>query len=330
MRYFSRNSRVAWIGETAGRERLAGDLARLRQDLVAWLATYPPAQQSGQRWLESQGTGADVEELAAEVGRLRAAILRIRAAIEQGGDPGAFYLGRVDVAVTATTTTATTEMTPAGATVLDAQDFRTTDRMELSSQDHNVGEPIKEFDGRIGSVGVEDTITLSPKLSLVGGIGGDWQTTKAMDYQKGQVIDLLATCRTSGTGCGDTGGVNPQVGLFYAVPTGQLRFTASHKTRMPSLKDRYSYKMGAAVPNPDLKAEHNLTFEGGYQGTLGSKTSFMASVFYSRLDDAIQRRYLQPNLFQLQNIEEASNAGFELDARTRLGPGSTWARTTRT
>jgi iron complex outermembrane recepter protein len=599
-------------GDTAVRERLATDLARLRQDVAAWLATYPPAQQPGQRWLESPGAGAGVEELAAEVGRLRAAILRIRAATEQGGDPGAFYLGRVDVAVTATTTTATTDMTPAGATVLDAQDFRMNDRRELSSalalapgvtftrigsrnegtvyvrgydmrqvpmfidgipvytpydgyadldrfttfdtaevriskgfasvlygpnalggainivsrrptarfdmagggsygtgdtwnsyvnagsrlnsfylqggasyltsdtfpladgfspvttqpsadrrnayrrdgkfnvkmawtprgtdeyavsyvgqrgekgnppyagsdplvkvrywqwpywdkdsvyfvsnthlgstsylrgrafydtydnalhsyddatyttqakassfqsiyrdrtygasmewgatlgrhtiraaghikqdlhQDHNVGEPVKELDGRIGSVGVEDTIALSPALSLVGGVGGDWQTTtKAMDYQKGQVIDLLATCRTSGTGCGDTGGVNPQVGLFYAVPTGQLRFTASHKTRMPSLKDRYSYKMGAAVPNPDLKAEYNLTFEGGYQGTLGSKTSFMASVFYSRIDDAIQRRYLQPNLYQLQNIGEASNAGFELDARTHLVP----------
>ena len=38
---------------------------------------------------------------------------------------------------------------------------------------------------------------------------------------------------------------------------------------MPSLKDRYSYKMGTAVPNPDLEAEHNLTFEGGLPGRAG-------------------------------------------------------------
>ncbi len=89
---------------------------------------------------------------------------------------------------------------------------------------------------------------------------------------------------------------------------------------MPSLKDRYSYKMGTAVPNPDLAAEHNLTFEGGYQGALGPKSSFQASVFYSRIDDMIQRFYLQPNLSQLRNIGEASSAGIELDARTRVVP----------
>ncbi len=599
--------------DAAGRERLSVALAALRRDVSAWLAAYPPAQQSAQPWLEAPGTSEGLEGLAAEVGRLRAAILKVGAAINQGGDPGAFYLGRVDVAVTAaTTTTATTEMTPAGATVLDAQDLRTNDRATLSSalalapgvtftrigsrnegavyvrgfdqrqvpifidgipvytpydgyadldrfttfdtaevriskgfasvlygpnalggainivsrrpagrldlmgggsygtgdawnsyvnagsslnrfylqggasylsgetfpladgfppvgtqpagdrrnayrrdgkfsakigwtprsgddysisyagqrgekgtppyagtdpavrvrywrwpywdkdsvyfvsntrlgsssyvrgrafydtygnalysyddatyttqlksssfqslyhdrtygasaewgavlarhtlriaahikqdqhQDHNVGEPVKEFAGGIGSVGFEDTIVLSPRLSLVGGVGGDWQTTsKAQDYQKGQIIDLLDSCQTDGTGCGKAGGVNPQAGLFYAMPTGQVRFTASRKTRMPSLKDRYSYRLGQAVPNPDLKAEHNLTVESGYQGTLGSKTSFTASVFYSRINDAIQRFYLQPNLYQLQNIGEASNAGLELDARTRLVP----------
>lgn len=89
---------------------------------------------------------------------------------------------------------------------------------------------------------------------------------------------------------------------------------------MPSLKDRYSYKFGTAVPNPDLKAEHNLTVEGGYQGALGAKTSFQASVFYCRIDDLIQRFYLQPNLTQFRNIGQALHAGFELDARTRLVP----------
>jgi iron complex outermembrane receptor protein len=169
------------------------------------------------------------------------------------------------------------------------------------------------------SVGVEDSLALSPALSLVGGVSGDWQaTTKAQDYQKGQAFDLLVSCRTSGTSCGDANGLNPQVGVFYSVPTGQVRMTLARKTRMPSLKDRYSYKFGTAVPNPDLKAEHNITVEGGYQGTLGPKTSFQATVFYSRIDDLIQRFYLRPNLAQLRNIGRAYHAGFELDARTEI------------
>ena len=164
--------------------------------------------------------------------------------------------------------------------------------------------------------------TIGSKLSLVGGISADWQaTTRAEDYQKGQVIDLLASCQAGGASCGDANGVNPQAGLFYSIPSGLVRVTVARKTRMPSLKDRYSYKFGTAVPNPDLKAEHNLTFESGYQGTLGGKTSFQASVFYSRIDDMIQRFYLQPNLSQNRNVGEVSSAGFELDARTWLVPG---------
>jgi iron complex outermembrane recepter protein len=187
--------------------------------------------------------------------------------------------------------------------------------------DHNVGEPLKRFEGRIFSVGVEDTITMSSRLSLVAGLGADHQsTTKAMDYQKSQVLDLLATCTTSGT-CGSTGGVNPQAGLFYAVPSGLLRLTVSRKTRMPSMKDRYSYKMGTAVPNPDLAAEHNLTTEVGYQGAAGSKTSLGAAIFYSRIDDLIQRFVISPNLSQLRNIGRASHAGFETDVKTRVIPG---------
>jgi iron complex outermembrane recepter protein len=188
-------------------------------------------------------------------------------------------------------------------------------------EDHNVGEPLKQFEGRIASVGVEDTITLSPRLSLVAGLGADWQaTTRALDYQKAQVLDLLATCAASGTSCGDAHGVNPQAGLFYAVPSGLVRLTVSRKTRMPSMKDRYSYKFGTAVPNPDLAAEHNLTTEAGYQGALGAKSSFQAAVFYSRIDDLIQRFVLSANLSQLRNIGRASHKGVELDVRTRAIP----------
>ena len=599
--------------DAAGRERLAADLTQLRQDIGGWLEAYPPAKADSQTWLEKGGSLASVEELAGEVSRLRATIQRVKASL-QGSDAGSFYLGRVDVAVNAeTTTTATTEMTPAGATLIDAQDLRANDRSALAGalalapgvsfvrigqrnetqvyvrgfdmrqvplfvdgvpvytpydgyvdlerfttfdvsevqvskgftsvlqgpnalggainiisrrpnakvegvvgasyasgtskttyanvgsrldkfyvqaggsylesdtfplsddfkavstqpagdrvnaykrdgkfnvklgwtprgdeyaisyvgqrgkkgnppyagsdtsvkvrfwqwpnwdkdsvyfvsnthlgsnsylrarafrdvydntlyayddatyttqkksssfqspyhdtttggslewgltigskqtvraaghykndkhQDHNVGEPVKHFDGRIYSGGLEYTLTPISRLSLVAGVSGDKQTTTlAQDYQKGQVLDLIASCKASGSGsCGDTSGVNPQVGAFLSVPTGQLRLTLARKTRLPSLKDRYSYKMGQAQPNPDLKAEHNNTIEAGYQGTLGAKTSFMASVFYSRIEDMIQKFYLSSSLYQLRNIGKASSAGLELDARTQLVP----------
>jgi iron complex outermembrane receptor protein len=187
-------------------------------------------------------------------------------------------------------------------------------------QDHNSGEPPKDFAGRIISLGIEDTVVLTPRLSLVTGLGADWQTTtKAQDYQRGQQIDLKASC--SGDACGNAGGINPQIGLFQALPSGLARLTLSRKTRLPTLNNRYSYRMGTAIPNPGLDPEHSLLAEAGYDGALGPGTTFQAAVFYGRITDLIQSVVIAPNLSQLQNIGRVSQAGLEADLRTRLPHG---------
>lgn len=180
-------------------------------------------------------------------------------------------------------------------------------------EEHNTTEPVRQQQGWISSVGAEDTIAVSPRVSIVAGVGFDWQTTtKAQGFQQGAVVDLPT---------GTTSGVNPQAGVFWSIASGMLRATVSGKTRLPSMKDRYSYKFGTQVPNPDLKPEHSTTFEAGYQGALGSRTTFQASVFYSRIDDLIQRVVISPNVQQQQNVGLASAAGFEADARTRPWQG---------
>ncbi len=177
-------------------------------------------------------------------------------------------------------------------------------------QEHNVGDPVQKKEGRIISVGIEDSVTLSSRLSVVAGISSDWQTTsKAENLESGKIVNLPM---------GDTSGVNPQLGVFFGVPSGLLRATVSHKTRLPSIKDRYSYKLGTAIPNPDLKPERATTAETGYQGAIGTRTSVSASVFYSRITDLIQRFYVQPNISQQRNIGKVSSAGAEFDVRTRV------------
>jgi iron complex outermembrane receptor protein len=174
-------------------------------------------------------------------------------------------------------------------------------------QEHNIGEPIREQQGWITSVGAEDSIVLSPRLSIVAGIGYDRQTTtKAQGIEKGVVVDLPK---------GTTSGVNPQVGVFWGLPSGLARLTVSGKTRLPSMKDRFSYKFGTAVPNPLLEPERSTTYEAGYQGALGSRTTLQASVFYSAVTNLIQRVVLGPNLSQQQNVGETSAAGLEADVR---------------
>ena len=179
-------------------------------------------------------------------------------------------------------------------------------------EEHNIGEPLRQQQGLITSVGVEDTIALWSRVSMVAGIGYDRQTTaKAQGIERGVVVDLPR---------GTTSGLNPQAGVFWSVPSGMLRFTVSRKTRLPSMKDRFSYKLGTAVPNPLLNPERATTYETGYQGALGRRTTVQASLFYSQLTDLIQRFALGPNLSQQQNIGRASSGGIELEIRHRLRP----------
>lgn len=209
-----------------------------------------------------------------------------------------------------------------GTTRLPRQTLRAAGHFKNDvHHDRNVGEPNKDFQGHLMSFGVEDTVAVSSKVSLVAGISGDRQTTvKAVDYQKGAQRDLLADCATRGIGCGTSSGINPQAGLFYAALAGMLRGTVAHKTRMPSLKDRYSYKFGTAIPNPDLTAERATTVEAGYQGAIGTKASFQASLFYSRINDLIQSFPVSAGITQQRNIGAASSAGVELDVRTLVLP----------
>lgn len=177
-------------------------------------------------------------------------------------------------------------------------------------REHNIGEPVRHFDNRTISVGVEDVFSVTSSMTIVAGIGVHRQMTRrAENFVAGGVSSFPL---------GDTGGVNPQVGAFFATPGGgQLRATASRKTRLPAIKDRYSYRFGSAVPNPDLKAEQATTIEGGFSGPVGRYSSASVTMFYADVDDLVQAFFLQPNIFQLQNVGQVRNAGFEAEWRLR-------------
>ena len=177
-------------------------------------------------------------------------------------------------------------------------------------REHNVGSPVQHFDNRTVSGGVEDVFVISPRVSVIAGIGFDRQMTlQAENNVNGSIVSFPL---------GDTGGVNPQAGVFFETPgSGRLRAAEAMKTRLPSIKDRYSYRMGRAIPNPDLKAEQATTVEGGWDGKAGKYGSAGVTVFYTAVNDLVQAFFLQPNLFQLQNVGDVRNSGFEAEWRVR-------------
>ncbi|GAB4028786.1 TonB-dependent receptor plug domain-containing protein [Spirosoma koreense] len=183
-------------------------------------------------------------------------------------------------------------------------------------RENNAGEPVRTFIDQTLSLGVEDVIALGDRVSVVPGISyNSRQSLQAENYN--------STTKTISPFPGNnSGALNAQAGLFYS-PSGQRQFsfTVAKKTRFATVKDRYSYRMGAAIPNPNLKAESALHLEAAFADQWSKYLSLQASAFYSRLTDAIQQvNNVQPNVYQFQNTGLAQFYGGDVSLKIPVSP----------
>lgn len=131
---------------------------------------------------------------------------------------------------------------------------------------------------------------------------------------------------------------DPQIGLFHDLsPTARLYASIARKTRLPTLKDRYSQRLGNYVENPDLAPEEATNHEVGYQGQPWPGAQAEAALFLNDIEDKIQSVNLNgaascgpANPCQMRNVGEARVKGIELSLKTPLGTqwevggGATW------
>ncbi len=183
-------------------------------------------------------------------------------------------------------------------------------------RENNLGEPVRTFIDQTLSVGIEDVYRLTNRLSVVPGVSYNGrQSLRAENYEsRTRLVTAFAGNNSQA--------LNAQAGLFYSPTTErQLSLTAARKTRFATIKDRYSYRLGAAIPNPDLKAESALHLETAYtdQLSLGKPGRYLVlqtSLFYSRLTDAIQQvNNVQPGIFQFQNTGRAEFYGGDVSVK---------------
>ena len=173
--------------------------------------------------------------------------------------------------------------------------------------------PTQRFEDNIFSVGVEDTIDFAEKVYAITGVSYDWMDTlEASDYNSS--TGQLGSFPTASTSVW-----NPQFGLFFKLTdTGTLHGSIAKKSRLPSMKDKYSYKMGQAIPNPDLQAETSTNYELGYRDLLFKSLVLETNLFYSQVNDFILSATI-PNplnpkktILQSQNIGRVNQYGMEL------------------
>lgn len=168
----------------------------------------------------------------------------------------------------------------------------------------NLGSPMQTYRDQTYSFGFQDTIQLSSRTSAILGFSADHlDVLQAENIVNGQIQPFPRN---------NVWAYNPQAGIFHTFgQSSRVHFTYAHKTRLPTIKDRYSYRMGQAIPNPNLREERSDNFEVGYSQVVGARTSFEAAFFQSNVSNSTQRFFVAPNVFQLRNLGEARYLGAE-------------------
>lgn len=175
-------------------------------------------------------------------------------------------------------------------------------------REHNEGEPVRRFDDQTITIGVEDVFKVTEKFTVIPGVSyNSRENKKAEDYNS--TTKVISDYPDAGK----SDAINAQIGLFYQLTEAQkLGATVSRRTRFATIKDRYSYSMGTAIPNPDLKPETALNYEVNYNVQFFKKLNFQTALFYSSLTDAILSvSNVQPGKSQKQNFGEAEYKGIE-------------------
>lgn len=197
----------------------------------------------------------------------------------------------------------------AGADLFPGNTLKGSAHSKYDYHDEQVlGQPHYLYEDRTLSFGLEDTWRWTKDWSLLTALGYDARKALRADQVNPDNTPVSLT---------SFDGLNPQLGLFFKPANqGTWHATIARKSRFPTIKDRYSYKFSTAFPNPGLKAENALHYDLGYDCQLAKGASLHASLYCSRIHDAIQSvsKVNGTTRSQNQNVGTVENRGFDLGA----------------
>ncbi|HTE23717.1 TonB-dependent receptor plug domain-containing protein [Flavitalea sp.] len=180
-------------------------------------------------------------------------------------------------------------------------------------RENNEGEPVRTMSDRTITAGIENE--LAPVQHLIIRTGISYNQRASLKAQNYNTTTKKVTDYPSNT----NDAFNIQGSIEYSFKgMNVINLSVARKTRFATSKDRYSYRLGTAVPNPDLEAEYSMNYELGYKGYIIPRLNFEAALFYSRIQNTISmvsNVELDPvrNVWQsqLQNVGEAKFSGVE-------------------
>ena len=184
-------------------------------------------------------------------------------------------------------------------------------------REHDLNEPVQSYIDNTVSIGIENTYQILPSLAVIPGVSFNMRKSDQAQEYNATTKELTSFADSKNDA------VNAQVGLFWDINSSHsIRGSVARKTRFATIKDRYSYRMGLAIPNPDLAAEVAVNYDLSYSGKIANKFSMQASIFKSDIDNIIQQvDNVQPGRFQLQNAGIAMFYGAEMGADYQVTSG---------
>lgn len=180
--------------------------------------------------------------------------------------------------------------------------------------EHNNGEPYRSIADNTISIGLENIYKPISNLSIVPGVSYNQRNSiNAEDYDsKNNIISDFPK--------NNNNALNAQLGLYYNISKNlNLTLNSSYKTRFATMKDRYSYKINRALPNPDLESEKAINYEAGIEYKLFSQVTFRTELFFSKLKNSIQYvSNVLGDLSQMQNTGKANFSGFDISIKYNI------------
>jgi len=176
-------------------------------------------------------------------------------------------------------------------------------------------EPLQEQSQDTWSVGLEDTLRLTPTVDLVAGVSYDkYDITKAEEFNATRGVFEYPK------GGSDT--FNWQAAMVWRhAPSGEWHASVSDRARFPVIFELYSTRFGTATPNPNLGPERSTNLEVGWERETTGNTRLAASLFYSDVRGLIQTVLLPDTTTQTQNVGNGDFSGVELSVETSASPG---------
>ena len=174
--------------------------------------------------------------------------------------------------------------------------------------EHNEGEPVRHFADNTFSLGIENVYKPGDKLRFIPGMSYNLRKSlRAEDYNS---TDFTISNYPKN----QNDALNAQLATYYRISNAvNLSYNIAFKSRFATMKDRYSYHIGTAIPNPELQSETAVNQELASNIELNNKLSFRPELYYSHLYNTIQMvSNVEGDLTQMQNTGEAVFKGIDL------------------